>query len=118
MRMSSTNAIKALVQRFLSLPLTLRMQLTKRLLELYNSDDASREIEASGGSSGPAPRNNFLEEFWDEVEKAHADNTQAVNPFREERHSRAREFKVAPETGQQGVYLPLIIHHSKLLPLL
>jgi hypothetical protein len=118
MNMSSTNAIKALVQRFLSLPLATRMQLTKRLLELYNSDDASSEIEASGGSRGPAPRNNFLEEFWDEVEKAHADNTQAVNPFREERHSRAREVKAAPEIGQQGGYLPLIIHHSNLLPLL
>jgi hypothetical protein len=117
--MSSTNAIKALVQRFLSLPLNRRMQLTKRLLELYNSDDASLETEVSGVSSGAAPRNKFLEEFWDEVEKAHADNAQAVNPFREERHSRASRLKAAPDAGQQqGVYLPLIIHHSKLLPLL
>jgi hypothetical protein len=115
---SSTNAIKALVQRFLSLPLPARMQLTKKLLELYSSDHASRETGASQNSCGRVSGKNFLEEFWDEVEEAHADDAHAVNPFREVRRARARTFEGAPEADQQGVYLPLIIHHSKLLPLL
>jgi hypothetical protein len=83
------------------------MQLTEKLLELYSADRSTVETRA-----------NFLEEFWDEVEEAHADDAHAVNPFREERRARAQQIKAAPEADKQGVYLPLIIHHSKLLPLL
>ncbi|HUQ30617.1 MAG TPA: hypothetical protein VM095_00790 [Pyrinomonadaceae bacterium] len=115
---SSTNAIKTLVQRFLSLPIPARMQLTKKLLESYSSDHASRETGASQNSCGLVSRKNFLEEFWDRVEEAHADDAHAVNPFREERKASARTFESVPEADQQSGYLPLIIHHSKLLPLL
>jgi hypothetical protein len=83
------------------------MQLTKKLLELYSSDQSAVETRA-----------NFLEEFWDEVEEAHHDDTHAINPFREARGAREREVKNSLEVGQQRGYLPLIIHHSKLLPLL
>jgi hypothetical protein len=98
---SSMNPIKALVQRFVSLPLPARMRVTKRLLELYGSEQAS------------------LEEFWDAVEEGYGDGAREVNPFRQEREARARQqAEAAPTPGEQGVYLPLIIHHSKLLPLI
>jgi len=63
---SSRNPIKALANRFVSLPPLIRMKVTKTLLEAY--------------SSGPSEK-SFLERFWDEVEKAHGDHTEAVNPF-------------------------------------
>lgn len=73
---SLTNPIKALAQRFVSLPPLLRMKLTKKLLELYSSDQAAGK--------------SFLEQFWDEVEEAHGDHLHMANPFREESRSKLR----------------------------
>jgi hypothetical protein len=108
------NPIKALVQRFAALPLSLRMQVTKRMLELSSVSDQG--FGAAGAALSPPAGKSFLEEFWDEVERAHGDDSQAVNPFTQARASKVRDVEIAP--SKLGVYLPLIIHPSKLLPLI
>ena len=60
------NPIKALANRFVSLPPLVRMRVTKTLLEIYTSGSSEK---------------SFLEVFWDEVEKAHGDHSNGVNPF-------------------------------------
>jgi hypothetical protein len=67
---SSRNPIKALANRFVSLPPLIRMKITKTLLEVYTSEQSEK---------------SFLERFWDEVEKAHGDRSDAVNPFTKEK---------------------------------
>lgn len=99
MKNNSTNPIKALVQRFVSLQPALRMTVTKRLLELYGSD-----MEASS----PSVKKSFLEQFWDEVEKAHNDRPGAVNPFTPEWRAQAQAqggVGGLAETGLQDGYL-------------
>jgi hypothetical protein len=115
---SSTNQIKALVQRFVSLQPAVRMKVTKRLLELYSSEQASRAAKPSGGSVSPLLRKSFLEQFWDEVEHAHGDCPSTVNPFTEERRLKAREVGGAPSTKEQGGYFPWHIRPSDLFALL
>ncbi|HEX8920080.1 MAG TPA: hypothetical protein VF766_01300 [Pyrinomonadaceae bacterium] len=115
---SSTNQIKNLVQRFVSLQPAVRMKLTKKLLELYNSEQASRETKPSDTSVSPLLRKSFLEQFWDEVENAHGDRPSAVNPFTQERRSKAREVGGASSTNKQGGYLPWHIRPSDLFALL
>ena len=99
---SSMNPIRTLVQRFVSLQPLVRMKVTKKLLELYSSDQASREAEPSGASVSPLLRKSFLEQFWDEVEAAHGDQQSTANPFTQERSARALEFAAAPQTAEQG----------------
>ena len=75
---SSINPIKALANRFVSLPPLVRMNVTRTLLEIYTS-----------GASGKS----FLEQFWDEVEKAHGYSGDAVNPFTETGRKTINEMK-------------------------
>ena len=103
---SSTNPIKARVQRFVSLQPALRMKVTKKLLELYGSDQAARQAKASPDSCSPFIQKSFLEQFWDEVENAHGDNPRAVNPFTQQRRAKGRDcVKAASESGVQDGYL-------------
>ena len=101
-----TNPIKALAYRFVCLPPLVRMKLSKRLLELYSSEQASRDAGTSSDSSGPVRRKSFLEQFWNEVEEAHGDHSGAVNPFTEESRARAGKGKDAAQTDEQGGFLP------------
>ena len=112
------NQIRALAHRFVSLPPVVRMQLSKRLLELYGSEQAAREAERRDDSCGPLLRKSFLEQFWDEVEEAHGDHRGAINPFTEERRSIARKPKGAARGDERGGCLPCRPEQSKLLALL
>jgi hypothetical protein len=103
---SSMNPIKVLAHRFVSLQPLVRMKLTKKLLELYSSEQASREIEQPAASCCQTPRKSFLEQFWDEVEEAHGDHLNAANPFTAERRSNALRVKDAFKTNEQDGYLP------------
>lgn len=100
------NPIKALAQRYASLPPLVRMKVTKRLLELYSSEQASREVERSGETCSQTLSKSFIEQFWDEVEQAHGDRTHAVNPFTEERRAKALKVKDTNQAEEQGGYLP------------
>lgn len=113
-----TNQIKNLVQRFVSLEPAVRMKVTKRLLEFYNSEQASRDAKPSAESVSPLLRKSFLEQFWDEVENGHGGHPGALNPFTEERRSKAREVGGATKTNEQGGYLPWRIGSSDLFALL
>jgi hypothetical protein len=115
---SSINPIKALAHRFVSLPPLARMSLSKRLLELYSSEQASREVRKSGGSCSQTIRKSFLEQFWDAVEEAHGDHPGAVNPFTEERRSRTPKVKNTGEADERGGYLPWRLEQSSLIALL
>ena len=115
---NTTNQIKALVQRFVSLQPVVRMKVTKKLLEVYSSEQASRAAKPSGESVSPLLRKSFLEQFWDEVENAHGDHPSAINPFTEERRSKAREVGGVSSTKEQGGYLPWHIRSSDLFALL
>jgi hypothetical protein len=94
------------------------MKVTKRLLELYSSEQATRETTPSGASVSPLLKKSFLEQFWDEVEKAHGDHPNAVNPFTEERRSKAREVGGATKINEPGGYLPWRMGPSDLFALL
>jgi hypothetical protein len=102
---SSINPIKALAHRFVSLQPLVRMKLTKKLLELYGSGEVARETEQTAASGNQALRKSFLEQFWDEVEEAHGDHANAVNPFTEERRSKTLKVKDAVKTNGQDGFL-------------
>ena len=106
MMSSSTNQIKALVQRFVSLEPAVRMKVTKKLLELYGSDQATRETKASREACSPLIKKSFLEHFWDEVEKAHNDSPHAANPFTQQRRAKGGAgVRDEAEAGVQDGYL-------------
>jgi hypothetical protein len=113
-----TNQIRTLVQRFVSLEPVLRMKVTKKLLEVYNSEQAYREAKLSRESVSPLLRKSFLEQFWDEVENAYGNHPGTLNPFTEERRSKAREVGGKPSTNEQGGYLPWRRHPLDLFALL
>jgi hypothetical protein len=115
---SSMNPIKALAHRFVSLPPLVRMQVTKRLLELYSSEQSSRGVNQSVDSHRPALGKSFLEQFWDEVEQAHGDHRGAVNPFTQASRLKTPKVKNAREVDEQGGYLPWRMHQSSLIALL
>jgi hypothetical protein len=115
---SSINPIKALAHRFVSLPPLVRMQVTKRLLELYSSEQSHRGVDQSGGSHHPALGKSFLEQFWDVVEQAHGDYPDAVNPFTQASRAKTPKFRNASETDEQRGYLPWHMHQSSLIALL
>lgn len=115
---SSINPIKALAHRFVSLPPVVRMKVSKRLLELYSSEQASGEVGKSGGLCSRTSRKSFLEQFWDEVEQAHGDHPGAVNPFTEERRLKTPKVKSKGEVDEQGGYLPWRMRPSDLFALL
>jgi hypothetical protein len=100
------NPIKALAHRFVSLPPLVRMKVTKKLLELYSSDQAAREAGQANGLSRPLTGKSFLEQFWDEVENAHGDRPGAVNPFTAERKSKQLGVKAVDAPDEQDGYLP------------
>lgn len=82
------------------------MKVTKKLLELYSSDQSAREAQASGDACSPLVKKSFLEQFWDEVEMAHNDDSHALNPFTQERRAKARAaVEAEPETNVQDGYL-------------
>jgi VanZ family protein len=112
------NPIKALAHRFVSLPPLVRMRVTKKLLELYSSDQAAREAGQFKGSSRSLPGKSFLEQFWDEVENAHGDRPLAVNPFTQERKSREPGVKAVDAPEEQDGYLPWRIPPINLFALL
>jgi hypothetical protein len=115
---NSPNPIKALAHRFVSLPPLVRMKVTKKLLELYSSDQAAREAAQSNDSSRPVTGKSFLEQFWDEVENAHGDRPRAVNPFTAERKSRQPGAKAVDAPDEQDGYLPWRIPPTNLFALL
>ena len=101
-----TNQIKNLVQRFVSLEPALRIAVTKKLLELYGSDMAAGEAQTSLDAESPLVKKSFLEQFWEEVEKAHNDRPGAVNPFTPEPRAQGyRGVGGLAETGLQDGYL-------------
>ncbi|MDT4896944.1 MAG: hypothetical protein QOH25_2021 [Acidobacteriota bacterium] len=112
------NPIKVLAYRFVSLPPLVRMEVTKKLLELYSSDQAARGVEQSNDSRRPVTGKSFLEQFWDEVENAHGDHRDAVNPFTQERKSREPEVKAVDDAGEQEGYFPWRIPPTNLFALL
>lgn len=109
---NSINPIKALVQRFVSLQPAVRMKVTKRLLELYGSDQAE---SAATGSCSVLVKKSFLEQFWDEVEKAHGDAPQAVNPFTPQGRA---DVEATPDAPVQNGYLHWCRRPSDLFALL
>jgi hypothetical protein len=111
---SSTNPIKVLVQRFVTLPPLARMKVTKTLLELYSSEQAAREVKASNAT---VLRKSFLEQFWDEVEKAHNDRPLGLNPFNKAGGAGARRVKAAPEIDGWDGFLPWAMERPNLLAL-
>jgi|ERR1044071_108038 hypothetical protein len=115
---SSINPIKALAHRFVSLPPLVRMQVSKRLLELHSSEQASVEVEPSINMNSRTVKKSFLEQFWDVVEQAHGDHPDAVNPFTEERRLKTPKVKKTGEVEEQGGYLPWRMRPSNLLALL
>ncbi len=115
---SSINPIKALAHRFVSLPPLVRMQVSKRLLELYSSEQASGEAQPSRNMNRRTVRKSFLEQFWDAVEEAHGDHLEAVNPFTEERRLKTPKVKKTGEADEQGGYLPWRMRPSDLFALL
>ena len=115
---SSMNPIKVLAHRFVSLPPLARMKVSKRLLELYSSEQASGEVELSVNMNRRTLRKSFLEQFWDEVEQAHGDHLEAVNPFTEERRSKTPKVKNTGDVDEQGGYLPWSMRPSDLFALL
>ena len=58
--------VKRLVRRFVSLPPHARLKIAGNLLRRHDA---------------PPRGKGLLEEFWDEVEAAHADGLYPVNPF-------------------------------------
>lgn len=115
---NSMNPIKALAYRFVSLPPLVRMKVSKRLLELYSSEQAAREVELSNNTNRGTVRKSFLEQFWDEVEQAHGDHPEAVNPFSAERRLKTPKVKKTDEVDEQGGYLPWHMRPSDLFALL
>jgi hypothetical protein len=115
---SSINPIKALAHRYVSLPPLVRMQVSKRLLELYSSEQASGKVEPSSSMNRRTVKKSFLEQFWDVVEEAHGDHLDAVNPFTEERRLKTPKIKKTGEVEEQGGYLPWRMRPSNLLALL
>lgn len=115
---SSMNPIKALAHRFVSLPPLVRMTVSKRLLELYSSEQASREVGKSGDSSSLTLRKSFLEQFWDEVEQAHGDHPGAINPFTEENRRKTPKVKNTSEADERGGYLSWRMRPTDLFALL
>lgn len=104
---NSTNPIKALVQRFVSLEPALRMSVTKKLLELYGSDMTGGVAKTSPDVGSPLVKKSFLEQFWEEVEKAHNDRPGAINPFTQEgrRAQGSPGVEAVPENGLPDGYL-------------
>lgn len=115
---SSINPIKALAHRYVSLPPLVRMQVSKRLLELYSSEQSSEKVESPSNLNRGAVKKSFLEQFWDVVEEAHGDHPDAVNPFTEERRLKTPKVKKTGEVEEQGGYLPWRMRPSNLLALL
>ncbi len=66
---------------------------------MSSSDQDSRKPGASDGSSPGMLKKSLLEHFWDEVEEAHGDNLQTVNPFTEERSLRVLEVEAVDVTA-------------------
>ena len=82
------------------------MRVTKKLLELYGSDQAAREAKVSPDSGSPLIRKSFLEQFWDEVEMAHGADARQVNPFTQQRRAKARDSDDGePEIDRQEGFL-------------
>jgi hypothetical protein len=117
MMSSQTNPIKTLVQRFVSLEPAVRMKVTKKLLELYSSAQAAREVVPSNSCSALLKK-SFLEQFWDEVEKAHGDNSHAVNPFTQQRRAKGRDQGDAPASVAQDGFFNWLSRPSDLFALL
>jgi hypothetical protein len=115
---SSINPIKALAHRFVSLPPLVRMEVSKRLLELYSSEQSSKEAVQSVDSHDRTNGKSFLEQFWDVVEQAHGDHLEAVNPFTEESRLRTPKVKNAGEVNEQGGYLAWRMRPADLFALL
>lgn len=115
---NSINPIKALAHRFVSLPPLVRMTVSKRLLELYSSEQASGEVGKSVGPCSRTLRKSFLEQFWDVVEEAHGDHPDAINPFTEERRRQTPKVKNAVEVNEQGGYLAWRMRPTDLFALL
>jgi hypothetical protein len=76
------------------------MKVTKKLLELYSSEQTARAIEQSNDSRRPVTGKSFLEQFWEEVENAHGDRPHAVNPFTAERKFRGTGVRAAGDADE------------------
>ena len=88
---SSANLIKTLASRFVSLPACLRLEVAKKLLVAYDEDQDWKCGERRPGALSAQGRKSFIEQFWDEVEKAHGNGRHSDNPFTEQRLKRGFE---------------------------
>lgn len=95
---NSTDPIKILADRFSTLPASVRMGIATRLLELRDSDQAAIEAASTAASSFSMVTKSLLEHFWDEVENAHGDGLNVVNPFTQERALRVLEVEAVDVT--------------------
>jgi hypothetical protein len=75
--------IKILASRFVSLPYYLRMEIAGKLLRWREEAQDSARAGMPGKTLDGQRRKSFMEQFWDEVEKSHADNLYPRNPFAE-----------------------------------
>ena len=76
--------VKILARRFASLPASVRLKIAERLLRWREDHQASNTVEDHSVSSC-APKTSLLEQFWDEVERAHDDGLYPTNPFADQR---------------------------------
>jgi len=75
--------IKTLASRFASLPSALRVEIARRLLIKQQMDQDRKKFvrQTQKGSAGGGARENFIEQFRDEVEKSCRDDFQSRNSF-------------------------------------
>lgn len=70
--------VKILARRFASLPTIARLEVAERLLRWREDHQALNEDHCAASY---AHKTSLLEQFWDEVERAHDDGLYPMNPF-------------------------------------
>ena len=95
---SRTDLIKTLASRFVSLPVYLRLEVVKKLLVSYDEDQDWQRSELHKVAASEQRRKSFIEQFWDEVEKAHGSGLHFGNPFTEQRLKRSFEASFSAES--------------------
>ena len=77
----SSDFIKTLAGRFVSLSPQARIKIAERLLRWRNENLAPEVRGKSRSLCAAAPAKSFVEIFWEEVEAAHGDGLYPFNPF-------------------------------------
>ncbi len=79
---SLTDPVKILARRFAALPPRVRLAVAEKMLRWR--DEESKELSEPRATCG-ARRKSLLEQFWEEVERAHGDDLYVDNPFADEK---------------------------------